>query len=116
MGGFRVNLAVVTRTFRSATGPAASELRRRQLRVENRAKVLCPVDTGRLRSSITHSELFATTTGIAGSVGTNVVYAAAIHEGKGPRSWRRRAPRPRPFLRDALPAANPNRIDRSPPR
>lgn len=72
--------------------------------------MLCPVDTGRLRSSIMRGRLRSTANGVAGSVESNVVYAAAIHEGKGPPSWRFRPPRPRPFLRDALPAANPNRI------
>lgn len=110
MGMFRVDQSGFNRMFRSTSGPSAQELRRRQLRVQNRAKVLCPVDTGRLRSSIRSSEVFATARGIRGSVGTNVVYAAAIHEGRGPPSWQRNPPPRRPYLRDALPAANPSRI------
>lgn len=70
------------------------------LQTESAAKRLCPVDTGRLRSTITTtnpaqrggSELFV-------RIGSNVKYALFVHEGyrRG-----RRFVRGRPFLRNAL--------------
>lgn len=61
---------------------------------ERFAKLQCPVDTGRLRNSITYA--------IASSeksvyVGTNVEYALSVHEGTGSN----RKAGPRPFLKDA---------------
>ena len=59
------------------------------LLVERDAKKLCPVDTGRLRSSITHE-----IEGMTGYVGTNVEYARAVELGiEQP---------PQPYLRPAL--------------
>ena len=43
--------------------------------VENAAKVECPVDTGHLRASISH-----TVEGYKATIGTSVEYAAAVHE------------------------------------
>ena len=43
---------------------------------EGYAKMLCPVDTGRLRNSITH-----TSDGEAAYIGTNVEYAAYVEYG-----------------------------------
>ena len=60
------------------------------LMVVRDAKKLCPVDTGRLRSSITH-EIEGTT----GRVGTNVEYARAVELGTEKQS-------PQPYLRPAL--------------
>lgn len=113
MAGFKVNVAGFDQAMRSPSGIAAQELRRRALRVENNAKLLCPVDTGRLRSSITHNDVRRSPDGVIESVGSNVVYAAAIHDplGHGPPSWRNNPPPARPYLRDALQAANPNRIE-----
>lgn len=63
-------------------GATGRELFRRGVRVQTRAKQLCPVDTGRLRASITVA------TGLEGGelvirVGTNVKYARFIHNGTG---------------------------------
>lgn len=58
----------------SPSGDIARDVERRCLKVERAAKRLAPVDTGRLRSSITHE----TTTdgqGVVGIVGTDVEYA-----------------------------------------
>ena len=60
------------------------------LMVVRDAKKLCPVDPGRLRSSITH-EIEGTT----GRVGTNVEYARAVELGTEKQS-------PQPYLRPAL--------------
>ena len=51
------------------------------LLVEKDAKKLCPVDTGRLRSSITHEVLEVTKSNFGGRVGTNVEYAPYIEFG-----------------------------------
>jgi len=112
--------------------------------VLNRARVLCPVDQGQLRASLT-MEVISRDGDPVVRVGTNVKHAIWVHEGTGiygPRktpitpkrarllrwpvknqsgSGRRRfrggatqqyayaksvkGVRPRPFLRDALPAA-----------
>lgn len=108
-GSFTVNRSNINVLLRSPGGPAGRDLAARLRRVEARAKVLCPVDTGRLRSSIRTTPIRATSTGLEGSVGTNVVYAAPVHEGRGspyaPRSWSRRGPGPRRFLANALAAA-----------
>lgn len=47
------------------------------LQAESYAKLLCPVDTGRLRNSITHEQEDDTTE----VIGTNVEYAAYVEMG-----------------------------------
>lgn len=69
----------------------ASALEEIGLVAESYAKKLCPVDTGRLRNSITH-----TIAEDAAAIGTNVEYAEYVEFG----THRRKA---KPFLR---PAAN----------
>ena len=78
-------------------GPVAKYLLRLVLRIEALAKRLCAVDTGRLRSSITH-DLGVDGRGLYGMVGTNVEYAIFLEFGT-------RHMRARPFLRPALRAA-----------
>lgn len=65
------------------------------LRVQNRARQLAPVDTGRLRSSITSSGLQRDSRGAYVEVGTNVFYAGFVEFGT------RRMPA-QPYLRPAL--------------
>lgn len=62
------------------------------IQAESDAANLCPVDTGRLRNSITH-----TIDGgeLAAYVGTNVEYALYVHEGTSRRKGQ-------PFLTDAV--------------
>jgi HK97 gp10 family phage protein len=50
--------------------------------VERQAKRICPVDTGRLRSSITH-EVKSQDNKHQGRIGTNVEYAPAVEFGTG---------------------------------
>ncbi|MRH85995.1 hypothetical protein GFY24_00695 [Nocardia sp. SYP-A9097] len=50
--------------------------------VANRARANCPVDEGRLRSSITHL-VTATPTGVIMRVGSPLAYARWRHEGTG---------------------------------
>ena len=84
--------------------------------VENEAKKLCPVDTGQLRSSITHEVAEK-----EGRVGTNVEYAPYVEYGTGlfaengngrQTPWRyqddegnwhtTKGQHPQPFMRPAL--------------
>ncbi len=64
------------------------------IETQNRARELCPVDTGRLRSSITHIP-GRDSRGYFVDVGSNVEYAAPVEFGTS------RAPG-QPFLRPAL--------------
>jgi len=80
-------------------------MRRLVLRVERNAKTLCPVDTGRLRSSITSNVRLIGTRSegglrapITGTVGSDVKYASYVELGT-------RKMAARPFLRPALAAA-----------
>lgn len=105
---FVVNERAMYLTFRSPQGAVGRDLRRRLVAVEARAKTLCPVDRGRLRSSIRMTEPRTTPTGLEGTVGTHVRYGPAIHEGRGsewaPPSWHTHGPPPRRFLTNALQA------------
>ena len=83
--------------------------------MERYAKLLCPVDTGRLRNSISHQ-----VEGNTVAVGTNVEYAPYLEFGTGqfaenggrPTPWRyqddkgewhtTRGNKPQPFLRPAV--------------
>ena len=89
--------AGLARLFDSADGPVARDLARRTIQVETAAKRNTPVDTGRLRSSMTH-ELRRRGDDYVGRVGTNVEYA--IYVEMGTRFMAARA-----MLRNALSAA-----------
>lgn len=65
------------------------------LAVQNEARKLCPVDTGRLRASIQSSGLQRDTRGAYVQVGTNVFYAGFVEFGT------RRSPA-QPYMRPAL--------------
>lgn len=78
-------------------GPVARDVARRTIRVESAAIRGCPVDTGRLRSSITH-EVDRDSEGLVGTVGTNVEYAPYVEFGTSHNQAQ-------PFLRPALGAA-----------
>ena len=78
------------------------------LRVEGDAKRLCPVDTGRLRSSITTTRGYDRGNCVA-TIGTNVEYAPYVEFGTGQRGdpavshrqdWLGQPPQP--YLRPAL--------------
>jgi phage gpG-like protein len=68
-------------------------------RIANLARVYCPVDTGHLRASIT-TAVRSEGGKVIGLVGTNVVYATAVHQGSRTSTGRR--VEGRPFLRRAL--------------
>lgn len=108
----------------SPTGVVGKDLVRRVLAVQSMAKGLCPVRSGRLRSSI-RWRIERDARGPVGIVGTDVEYAYWVHEGTGPHPIEARdalalywegaehpvvsvnhpGTRPRPFLRDSLRAA-----------
>lgn len=86
------------RLLEGADGPVAKELTRQVIRVDSRAKALCPVDTGRLRSSI-NWRIAHDSQGLVGIVGTNVDYAPFVEFGT-------RYTAAQAFLRPALLAAS----------
>jgi hypothetical protein len=83
--------AALEALLRGPSGAVAADIERRCIAVESMAKRLCPVDTGRLRASISHT-LGEDDGEVVGYVGSNVVYAPPVE-------FRR------PFLRPALDAA-----------
>jgi HK97 gp10 family phage protein len=82
------------RLLASTSGPVGQLIARLCVKVESAAKARCPVDTGRLRSSITW-RIESEHDGVVGIVGTNVEYAIYVHQGT-----RRMAGRP--FLLEGL--------------
>lgn len=87
----------LTELFESRDGPVGRDLARRAIKVENAAKRYCPVDTGRLRSSITR-ELAREGDDLTARIGTNVEYARFVELGTVRNV-------PKPYLRPALDAA-----------
>lgn len=74
--------AGLRRALNDPSGGVARDVYRRTKKVEAEAKRLAPVDTGRLRSSIT-SEVRIYGRVIYGRVGTRVRYARYVHNGTG---------------------------------
>lgn len=89
--------AGLTRLLESPQGAVGKELTRRTIRVDRSAKDRCPVDTGRLRSSI-NWRMARDGRGLLGIVGTNVAYAPYVEFGTARAGAQ-------PFLRPALQAA-----------
>lgn len=87
----------INRLVNSPDGPVARELARRAVQVDRRAKQLAPVDTGRLRSSISW-RLGSDGKGLFALVGTDVHYAPYVELGTSRMAAQ-------PFLRPALEAA-----------
>lgn len=82
MGQVRYDAGAIQALVRSPQGPVAVDLLRRGRAVEAAAKIGCPVDKGRLRSSIT-AEIVMVAGGLVCRIGTNVAYARAVHDGTG---------------------------------
>ena len=93
---YRLNEAELNRLVFLPEGPLGQHLLRVAIRVEKRAKYMSPVDTGRLRSSITHA-LFREDGELVAHIGTNVEYALFVELGTSRMSAQ-------PFLRPALAA------------
>lgn len=81
MARIRLDRADLRRVIRDAS---ARELRTAGRQVVNRAKVLAPVDTGRLRASIEGSLNRTWTLRPRFTVGSNVEYAEMVHDGTRP--------------------------------
>jgi HK97 gp10 family phage protein len=81
--------------LRSASGPVGRHVFKMGVNIQSSAKRLCPVDTGRLRSSIQTTTPRDTGSGVSVRVGSNVNYARYVELGT-------RRMRARPFLRPAL--------------
>lgn len=87
MARIRVDQAQMRRVIR---GASRTELENTGRRVVNRAKILCPVDTGRLRASIRGRANRTWTLRPQFTVSTNVDYAPMVHDGTRPHTIRPR--------------------------
>lgn len=90
----RLDHAAIAELLTSTDGPVGKHLTKIAIRVERGAKQRAPVDTGRLRSSVTW-ELDSEGRFLVARIGTNVVYAKYQELGTA------RMPA-HPFLRPAL--------------
>ena len=121
MARIRLDRAELSRTIR---GASRSELETAARQVMNRAKVLAPVRTGRLRASIRIEARRTATLRSKFTIGSDVEYAAFVNDGTRPHIIRPRTrqalkfriggrvvfakvvhhpgTRPRPFLDKAL--------------
>lgn len=91
----RLDNTAITRLLQGPQGLLARDLALRAQRVTNGAKRRCPVDEGRLRSSI-RWELRSDSRGLHAVVGSDVEYALFVHEGTRAHQIR---PRHKRFLR-----------------
>lgn len=87
MARIRVDQAQLRRVIR---GASLRELENTGRRVVNRAKILCPVDTGRLRASIKGRASRTWTLRPQYTVSTNVDYASMVQNGTRPHIIRPR--------------------------
>lgn len=77
-----LNPVELERMLKSKDGPVGRSLVRKATRVVSGAKRRCPVDSGRLRQSIRY-EIGKDGKGLFARCGTDVEYAAAVHDGHG---------------------------------
>lgn len=85
----------IQRLFHGPDGEIAKALTRVAVQVEGGAKRRAPVDTGRLRSSITHTPVERDGDELVARIGTDVEYAPYVELGT-------RHQVAQPFLRPAL--------------
>lgn len=91
---FVLNQAALDGLFHATGGPVDKALAQKAFQVENAAKRFAPVDTGRLRASIT-TVMGQDSLGLVAFVGSNVTYAIYQECGTMYQSGT-------PFLRPAL--------------
>lgn len=91
---FHLDKAALDALLKGPDGPVAKDINRRAVQVEGAAKRLAPVDTGRLRGSITHA-MGVDGQGVFADIGTDVEYAIYQEFGTRYQSGT-------PFLRPAL--------------
>lgn len=84
----RLDRAALSRTIR---GASRNELDAAARRVMNRAKVLAPVDTGRLRASIRIESRRTLTLRTIYTIGSDVSYAPYVNDGTRPHKIRPKA-------------------------
>jgi HK97 gp10 family phage protein len=94
---FRLDQSGLHQLLDSPAGDVGKLLTKKAIMVDRAAKNLCPVDTGRLRSSI-NWRLGVDGRGLYATIGTNVEYAPYVEFGT-------RYMAAQPFLRPALNAA-----------
>lgn len=122
MARVRLDRAALNRSIR---GASRRELDATSRQVVNRAKILAPVDTGRLRASIRVESRRLFTLRSVYTIGSDVFYAPYVNDGTRPHVIRPKSPggtlrfrmggrivyakyvnhpgtRPRPFLDDAI--------------
>lgn len=87
MASVRLDRADLRRAIR---GASRRELQEASRQVVNRAKVLAPVDTGRLRASIRADPPRLLTLRPSVKVGSDVEYAGMVHDGTRPHVIRPR--------------------------
>lgn len=102
MAQISIDRAQLTRMFQDQAVAWANEMGRR---VVNEARARCPVDTGRLRSSIAYTIDLTPTTCVL-KVGSDLEYARYIEEGTGIHGPERR--RITPTTRQALKFPTPH--------
>lgn len=81
MGRVRLDRAALGRSIR---GASRQELETAARQVMNRAKILAPVDTGRLRASIRIESRRLLTLRSVYTIGSDVSYAPMVHDGTRP--------------------------------
>lgn len=87
MARVRIDRADLRRAIR---GASMSELRRVGPMALNRSKILCPVDTGRLRASLRGNLSRTWTLRPQYTISTDVEYATMVHDGTRPHTIRPR--------------------------
>lgn len=83
-GAAQVRSRLSRKRAEKAAGAMLRGLLKGALLIEGRAKRRCAVDVGRLRSSITHSNLLPRGNALVVHIGTNVAYAKFVEFGTGP--------------------------------
>jgi HK97 gp10 family phage protein len=94
---FRIDNGGLHQLFSSPSGEVAKIITKKAIMVDRQAKILCPVDLGRLKASI-NWRLGVDSRGLYATIGTNVEYAPYQEFGT-------RYMAAQPFLRPALNAA-----------
>src|SRR5688572_9681029 len=85
MARVTLNNAEVTKLLQGPNGPVVGEIQRKTVKAHGVARAECPVDTGRLRSSI-RWRMATDSRGVHGIVGTDADYAVYVHQGTRPHS------------------------------
>lgn len=76
--------AAIARLLRSPQGPVVRHLIKRTVRVQERARELAPIKTGKLRASIVKRGPYDDALGVFMVVVSNLNYALFVHEGTKP--------------------------------